>query len=719
MLAAWTKQQVNRLYRSWAGPDPHARPNGVLFQSLSNTWRGSRSLYRRWWRSQQPLLMALDGPPRLTGCGSITGWVLARTGVINSVQAFCGDKLIAHTTPNHLRSDAHAAYPFYPKEQLAGFRLCPQVGSLSDGLHPLRVIATDNQHRSIAVETNLVVDRFTLEDSAVIDPDLTGSNREYQLWLKRYDQHELLPCLNGPLISVVMPIYRPRLDHLHQAIDSVRNQTYDRWELCLCDDGSNNPHLTEELSRSESLDPRIKLMTLNHNEGISTATNRAIEMSRGEFIALLDQDDQLHPQALQAIALQTQEAPADLYYTDEDRLDARGLRLEPFFKPSWCPDLLHSMMYLGHLCVYRRSALEQTGLCRSHFDASQDWELALRTTDQPGCRVSHIPGVFYHWRLGGHSAQEEINRKCHELGHEAVEASLNRQNKAYRVEPGPRPCTFHLRPSAETPKVSILIPTRDNLPMLRRCLTSIRQRTDYPEYEILVIDNGSRSPEMLDYLQSCPCDRVIRIDEPFNHSMLNNQAAGQATGEILVLLNDDTEVLSRDWLTVMAEHASLPEVGAIGAWLIYPDGRTQHAGVVLEEASVARHVSSAIMLDGLDRGLSLLTREVSAVTGACLMVRRDLFQSLGGLDAIQLPTSYNDVDFCLRLRQNGYRVLITPRAKLIHHESASRQFDQRDEQFRSLMRQRWLEAIRNERFWNRNLGLSSDWMQGLAFHWPK
>ncbi len=717
MLAQWTRDKVSRLYHAWAGPDPHARPQGVLFEALSASWRTSRLLYRRWFRSQQPVLMMIDGPPRLTGCGSITGWVLAHSGQVVSVQGWVGNQLIAETTPNYRRADAHAAYPFYPKHQLAGFRLCPPVGILPEGMHSLKVRATDSTGRQCEVETILAVDRFTLADDPYLVPEFTGTNREYQFWLRQHDRHDLRDIREGPKFSVVMPIYRPRYEQLMEAITSVREQTYQHWELCLCDDGSGQPELTQQLEALAHSDPRIKLITLPHNQGIAAATNRAIEAGSGEYVALLDQDDRLHPQALQALAIRIKQTPADVYYTDEDRLDAQGQRLEPFFKPDWSPDLLHTMMYVGHLVVYRRATLERAGLCDSHFDGTQDWELALRVTDQAGSKVEHVPGIFYHWRLGGHSAQEMNNCRCHERGQEAVEASLYRQGKKYRVEAGPRPCTFHVRPSAETPRVSILIPTKDHPQLLDRCLTSIRRRTDYPDLEIIVIDNGSKKPPAIEYLKRCPADRMLHLDMPFNHSLLNNRAAEIATGEFLVLLNDDTEALSPNWLASMVEQGMRDDVGAVGAWLIYPDGRTQHAGIVLEEQAVARHLSDALMLDGLDRGLSRLTREVSAVTGACLLIRRSLYQSIGGLDAQELPTSYNDVDLCLRLRRQGYRILLTPLAKLIHHESASRRIDARDEGYRMTVRERWSKPLRQERFWSSRLGQSGDWYRGMGLHW--
>lgn len=719
MLAEWTRDQVNRLYRNWAGPDPHSRPQGLLFQTLSTTWRTSRSLYHRWWRSQQPILLQLDGPPRLTGCGSITGWVLSRSSPIATVQAFVAGKLLAQTTPDHVRNDAHAAYPYYPTEYHNGFRLCPQPGVLSDGQHPLVVKATNTSGEKITTESTLTIDRFTLADDPGIAPDLIGTDREYQLWLRSHDHHDLPECPHGPLISIVMPVFRPRLDHWHQAIESVKAQSYERWELCLCDDGSANPHLSEELACLAASDARIKVTTLPVNQGIASATNHAVRQSNGQFIAFLDQDDWLHRQALQAVALHTQHSPADLYYTDEDRLDLNGRRKQPFFKPAWSPDLLHTMMYLGHLCVYRRSALDQSGLCDSHYDGTQDWELALRVTDQPGCRVQHIPGIFYHWREGGHSARQLTNQRCHERGRQAVEASLFRRERRHRVEDGPRPCTFSTSPSAEQPRVSILIPTKDQPRLLERCLGSLHSRTDYPDFEIIVIDNGSSRPETVEYLRHCAADQVLRIDAPFNHSDLNNQAARVATGQFLVLLNDDTEILSRDWLAAMVEQAHCPEVGAVGAWLLYPDGRTQHTGIVLEYNAVARPLASALMLDGLDRGTSLLVRDVSAVTGACLLVRRQLYLDMNGLDSTTFPTSYNDVDFCLRLREKGYRIILNPQARLIHHESLTRRVDPRDEEYRHAMRERWSQELKSEWFYNSNLSQSADWHKGLAFHWQQ
>jgi GT2 family glycosyltransferase len=525
--------------------------------------------------------------------------------------------------------------------------------------------------------------------------------------------------VDGPLISVVMPVFRPDLKYFHAAIDSLRGQTYSRWELCLCDDGSEDTVLTEHLRQLSRRDERIRVVAGGGNRGISAATNSAIRQSRGELIALMDQDDRLHPQALQAIACAAVKTPGDLYFTDEDRLDVLGRRVCPFFKPGWSHDLLQGMMYLGHLCVYRRGMLDRAGLCDSRYDGAQDWELALRCTDQPSCRVVHVPGIFYHWREGGRSAEPSFNRLCHERGERAVRESLGRRKRAARVETGPRPCSFYIREDigSSAPLVSILIPTRDRPRYLRPCLESLRRRTDYEPLEILVLDNGSDSRAARRYLKRCPADRVLRYDMPFNHSRMNNLAARQAKGEFLLLLNDDTEALHGDWLTRMIECASGPDVGAVGGWLVFPDGRTQHNGVQLGGSEVARPICTAMTLDGIDRGAGRLVRDVSAVTGACLLIRRQLYLDIGGLDEDRLPTSFNDVDLCLRLREDGYKILQCPAAKLLHRESATRRIDDKEEDFMKVMRERWQVHLGADPFWNPLLGRSSDTRHGLAFRW--
>jgi GT2 family glycosyltransferase len=716
MLKSWAKYRVKQLYHRWAGADPLSRPQGLVFNTLSSAWRGSRKLYRRW-KQQPAIVLAVDGVPRLTGFGSFTGWVIGRDAPISNIEAWCGDILLGTTRPDAKRSDVELAFPHYRRPELLGFRVCPLPGKLVDGEHQVRIVAIDDLGQTAEIASPLIVDRFTQQDSNELPVHLTGSNREYQHWLKAHDRHQLREVKSGARLSVVIPLYRPRHEHFIEAVESVRAQTYQSWELLLSDDGNNSHELTQLCQQFCQQDSRIRFAQSDKNQGISQATNRGIQTSTGEYVAFMDQDDRLHPQALQAIAVQIEQQPADFYYTDEDRLDAAGERVEPFFKPDWSPELLKSLMYAGHLCVYRRSMLNQVGYCDSEYDGTQDWELALRVTDQPGCRSVHIPGIFYHWRIGGHSSDAENNQRCHQCGEQAVAASFDRLGRSEKIEQGFRPCTFTMRPKCPYQKVSILIPTRDNHLLLKRCLESIRQRTTYPDYEIILIDNGSTEPETVRYLKNCPVDQGLCIDEPFNHSALNNWAAMQAKGEYLLLLNDDTEALSKDWLERMVEQASREEVGAVGALLHYPDGRIQHAGVMLEREAVARHYSSASMLDGIDRGLHLLTRPVSAVTGACLMIRRQLYLDCGGLDETNLPTSYNDVDLCLRLKQSGYCSVMAPQARLIHHESATRKISEGDELFRQYMRRKYAVELEHDTFWNVHLGQEPDVSRGLAFHW--
>lgn len=718
MLQHWAKTGVRQLYRSWAGNDPHSRPSGKLFQTLSHSWRSSRALYRRWKFQDVPLLLVLDCEPRLTGCGSITGWACSNSTGPVIIEAWVDKQKIADAVCDIPRPDVFRVFPHLNRQQLPGFRLCPAPQILPDGEYTLEVRAMDAVGHRAQHFTRLIVDRFTQQDDPALPSDFSGTQREYQLWLRKHDQYAIPMPNIQPLISIVLPVFRPRLDHLHQAVQSVLSQTYPRWELCISDDGTCNPCLSEELTALSQLHRNIKLITSEYNRGISHATNAAIEIARGDYIALLDQDDALHPQALQALALAAQNTPGDVFYTDEDRIDACGRRFEPFFKPGWSPMLLRSMMYFGHLCMYRR-AFVQHDWCRSDYDGAQDWELALRITDHPDCRVVHVPGIFYHWRTGGLSSQELANQRCHDMGRQIVTDSIRRKGQDLQVADGPRRCTFRVYKPAPQPMVSIQIPTRDNVELLYKCLNSIRSLTDYPRYEIIVIDNGSTESNTLDYLEQCPADQVIRLDIPFNHSKLNNEAARLARGDYLLLLNDDIEVLATDWLDAMMSQACLSDVGATGSWLIYPDGRTQHAGIVLDAVAVARNLSDALMLDGLDRGISRLSREVSAVTGACMLIRKSLYLEKGGLDAETFPTSYNDVDLCLRLRQAGYRIIMNPQSKLIHHESATRTIDAHDELYRKNMRDRWGQMLEQERYWNPWLGTTADWYRGLAFHWKE
>jgi GT2 family glycosyltransferase len=536
----------------------------------------------------------------------------------------------------------------------------------------------------------------------------------YQLWANsseraRYNREKAIQNLSRfsykPAVSIILPVYNTREDYLRDCLDSVVRQYYPNWELCICDDGSSAPHVRRILNEYSARDERIKIAFSDRNGGIAEASNRALKLATGEFIGLLDHDDLLTPDALYEIAATLQEIKPDLIYSDEDRLDSNGRRIEPCFKPAWSPDLLLSCMYLAHFCVYRKSIIDAIGGFREGFDGSQDYDLALRFTERTD-RIAHIPKILYHWRRVAASASAKLEAEASviEAGKRALTDALQRRAIKGQAE-SERFFGFYRvrRRINNAAKVSIIIPTRDGFRHLRRSIRSIESKTDYESYEIIIADNGSRSRRMLEYLDQSP-HRVIRYDEPFNFSRLNNLSAREASGKFLLFLNDDTEVISSEWLGALVEQAERPEVGAAGAKLLYRDARVQHAGVILGVRGVAGHAHRYV--DGFNVSGYLnypnVIRNYSAVTAACMITRRDLFDEIGGFDEEDLPVSYNDLDFCLRLRARGYLIVITPYALLYHHESATRGLNRYPKE-EALLRERWPNELASDYYYNPNL----------------
>lgn len=508
-----------------------------------------------------------------------------------------------------------------------------------------------------------------------------------------------------PLISVVTPVYDVAEVWLRACVDSVLAQSYERWELCLVNDGSKAPHVAPVLASYAARDRRIRVETLPHNSGITAASARGLQMARGDFVALLDHDDALSRDALaEVVRLLNQDPCLDLVYSDEDRLEPNGRRVEPFFKPDWSPDLLLSMNYICHLGVYRRSVLEQVGGFRPGYDGSQDWDLVLRFTEATQ-RIGHVPRMLYHWRKVPSSvaAGGEAKLYAFTAGQRAVEDALRRRGRPGKVEMTTLG-RYRVRYALEhEPKVSILIPTRDRADILRTCIESILAKSTYANYEILVLDNDSEEQETLALLAGLRAPhRSVRFARPFNWSAINNFGVEQARGEYLVLLNNDTEVIEPGWIEAMLGHAQHPEVGVVGAKLLYPDGHVQHAGVIVGIGETAGHAFKGI--EGSDPGyigMAAVARNYSAVTGACMMVRRDVFESVGGIDE-HYEVAYSDIDFCLKVTRRGLRVVFTPDALLYHHESATRgELDPPEDKRR--FRERWAEVIARDPFYNPNL----------------
>lgn len=520
---------------------------------------------------------------------------------------------------------------------------------------------------------------------------------------------EVSSFAHQPLISVVLPVYNPERRWLEEAMDSLLSQIYPCWELCICDDGSAEQHVREVLSCYERLDDRIRIKRLEKNAGISGASNVALSLATGEFVGLLDHDDELAADALFEVVRLLQEHPdADLIYTDEDKKDEAEDRHGPHFKPDWSPDLLLSHNYIGHLCVFRRTILEEVGGFREGFEGSQDYDLLLRFTEKTQ-RIHHIPKILYHWKVveGSVTAGSESKPYTQERSRKALSEALERRGLKGSVEDGLAPNLFRVKLQVDnTPKVSIIVPTRDNLTVLKSCVESIERLTTYPNYEILIVDNDSTDPKTVEYLASTP-HQVLEFREAFNHSRINNFAVSHAAGEYVLLLNDDTEVISGEWLETMLGHAQRPDVGAVGAKLLFPDGRIQHAGVPTGVGtpwgpSVATH--SHHLYPGASRGYVEALQSIrnyNAVTAACMMTRRAVFDEVGGFDEENLPTTFNDVDLCMRIRERGYLIVYNPYAKLYHHETASRERSV-DSAVIEYMRKRWSDALDSDPYYNPN-----------------
>ena len=564
--------------------------------------------------------------------------------------------------------------------------------------------------------------------------------QDYAEWVRRFDtiseadrsaitsRIDAMP--NHPRISVVMPAYNPPLELLDEAIWSVRKQLYPFWELCIADDASTHAGVKQLLTKHAEEDDRIKLIFRSENGHISKATNSALSLATGEYIALLDNDDLLTEHALYWVAEAIIENPdSALLYSDEDKLSVDGERFGPYFKCEYNPELMLAHNMICHLGVYRKDIIDHIGGFRTGVEGAQDYDLALRALEQlrPD-QIVHIPRILYHWRaIPGSTALTGASKDyAAEAGRRAVVEHLQRLGIDADVTPAPAaPGMNRVRyklPDA-LPKVSIIIPTRDRIDLLSVCIESIRSRSTYAAIEIIVVDNGSTEVKTAEYLNTLKADgiKVIHSDEPFNFSRLNNLGALEATGEILCLMNNDIEITVSDWLEEMVSYVCRSEIGCVGARLLYPDGRLQHGGVILGIGGVAGHSHKyASRIETGYFGRAALHQSLSAVTAACLLVRKDVFDAVDGLDE-SFAIAFNDVDFCLRVRAAGYRNVWTPYAEMIHHESVSRGREDNPEKIArfngevSRMIERWGDALLNDPAYSPNLTLDHEDF-GLA--WP-
>jgi GT2 family glycosyltransferase len=548
-----------------------------------------------------------------------------------------------------------------------------------------------------------------------------GLNDQYRVWLENNEltddaiskiEAEIGGFRYKPKISIIMPVYNADEKRLGLAIESVMNQIYANWELCIADDASTREGVREALGEYSAKDGRVKVKYLEENLGISGASNEALGMATGDFVGFLDHDDELTRDALFEVAKALNRNPGlDLIYSDEDKRDSEGRRVEPFFKPDWSPDLLLSMNYVAHFTVIRRSLVEKVGGFRLGFEGSQDYDLILRVSELTE-RIGHIPKPLYSWRKAPGSAAAFARAKpyARESARRALREALMRRGLDGEVSDG---LGGHYRVRYAIrgrPLVSIIIPTRDGVDLLRRCIDSIESKTLYRNYEVIIVDNDSTDPTTLAYLGSTR-HRVVKSAGPFNFSKINNLAASYAKGEHLLFLNNDTEVIEGGWLEAMLEHSQRPEVGMVGALLLYPrngtrrPGAIQHAGVILGVGGVAGHAFKYLPVSRPNYfSLHMAVRNCSAVTGACAMIRREVFDEVGGFDE-NLKVAFGDIDLCLRIREKGYRIVYTPYAMLYHHEYATRGklHPPEDEEY---MIDRWKSAlIEGDPYYNPNLTL--------------
>jgi GT2 family glycosyltransferase len=521
---------------------------------------------------------------------------------------------------------------------------------------------------------------------------------EYRRWINRAEpkaaelarQHDHR-FMRTPRLSVIVPVYNPPAQYFEAMLQSLSAQTYPHWEACLAD-ASTDPHIRAVLARFADTDSRFRVRSLDENAGIVGNSNAALAMATGDFVTFLDHDDILAPFALYEIANAINAHPeADFLYSDEDKLDQAGERVEPNFKPDWSPETLRSRNYVCHLTVLKRSLVEDLGGFRPGFDGAQDYDLVLRASER-ATRIVHVPKVLYHWRMHPQSTASNKGSKsyAYENGRKALAEHLSRVGIDGSVHDGPTLGTYqvvyHLRTQ---PLVSVIVPNKDHPEMLARCVDSLA-KSSYANYELLVVENGSTRPETFAYydaLRKEPHVRILEWTRPFNYAAVNNYAAARARGELLLFLNNDVEAINPDWLEAMVKLAVQPGVGAVGPKLYYPDDTIQHAGIVVGMGGVAghSHLNFPRQAAGHMQRLTY-TQNVAAVSGACLLAPRRVFEQVGGFDE-GFVLAFNDVDLCLKILTAGYRMVWTPTAELYHFESKTRGPEDTDEKQKRFKRE--------------------------------
>jgi GT2 family glycosyltransferase len=685
---------------------------GGLLLRANNAVRNVRHLKRG--SGKQEFRVVCEEPsdyePR-SGTIEIRGWAISSEG-IDRVMVNVGDAPPLEARYGIYRPDVARSYPDIPKAERCGFIVRFDTMSLINGRHAIVIRAHNRRGEICEQRMPLMVDH------------LRGFPNDYARWIAEFDQRDedlikfkLESFRTNPLISILMPVYKTDPRILERTLKSVLTQSYGNWELCVVDDCSRST-LIDDILQRYAADARIRIVRHTENKGISSASNTALEMARGEYAALLDHDDELAQDALFHVVDALQQTPeADILYSDEDHTDEFGVRTEPFFKPDWSPNLILSENYVCHLMVFRRELALNAGGFRREADVSQDHDILLRMSLKAQ-KIVHIPKILYHWRtnLEVSTRASESRDKVLDSSRGAVENYLRLAGIEATVEPGRVPGRWRVRyPINDKPEVSIIIPSGGRLDVLERNLDTLASITDYPNFEIVVIDNSKSAVIEKFAGQWKKNGRTVRYidwrNRPFNYSEINNAAAKSCESPLLLFLNDDTCAIDPGWLTAMVEIATRAEVGAVGARLLFPDGRIQHGGVVMGIFGICGHAFKGTFGDEPTYfDFPDVIRDVSALTAACLLVPAKVFWEVGGFDEVQFPVAYNDIDLSLKIGAKGYRLVYTPHASLYHFEAFSKTAEDLDPRpaETAALRTKWKDIIARDPFYNPNLTVTAE-----------
>ena len=544
--------------------------------------------------------------------------------------------------------------------------------------------------------------------------NLIDNQKCYQEWLEKNNNHiEIKKFSYNPLLSVIIPVYNVKREYLVECLESILKQSYPNFEIILIDDNSSNIETLNTLKEYEN-NSKIKIKYRKTNGMISVASNDGIKLAKGEFLVLVDNDDKLDQNAFYyLVEALNKDRTLDFIYTDEDKMDIHGKYFEPHFKPDYSPDTLMGMNYICHLSCLRTSLVREVGGFRKEYDGSQDYDLFLRVLDKTK-KIYHVPRILYHWRETPNSTSLALGNKSYAYiaGKKALEDTLKRRNIKGEVLDNPTSSTYLIKYKHDNPKVSIIIPMKDKVNLTKVCIDSLYNKNTYQNFEIIIVDNNSTEEETLNYFNALKKEhdnvKILTIKEEFNYSRLNNLAIKETTGDYILLLNNDTEVLDKDFLDYMVGYASRDHVGCVGLKLLYKDLKVQHAGVVLGYGGVAGH----IFVTASNKDIGIFNRlsmpyDYSAVTAACLLVKKSKYLEVGGFDE-NLKVALNDVDFNLKMLKKGYYNVCLNNISLLHYESKSRGYEVTKEQIerfqkeQDYMKKKWGKELENDKYFSSN-----------------